>query len=70
MGACSSSSNPEAKAARVKSAAIEKQLKEANTEEAEKIKILLLGAGESGKSTIFKQFQLMYGAPRSNKDLK
>ena len=71
MGACSSSpESAEAKAAREKSAAIEKQLQEALKKESTKIKLLLLGAGESGKSTIFKQFQLMYGAPRSNKDLK
>jgi len=73
MGICSSSpdaSTPEAKAAREQSAAIEKQLKEANTEESAKIKLLLLGAGESGKSTIFKQFRVMYGTPRSEEDLE
>ena len=32
--------------------------------------MLLLGAGESGKSTIFKQMRLLYGEPRGDDDLR
>jgi len=71
MGICSSSSpSPAEKAAKQQTAAIEKQLKNANKIESDKVKLLLLGAGESGKSTIFKQFRVLYGAPRSEEDLQ
>mmetsp|Transcript_12883 Transcript_12883/g.26678 ORF Transcript_12883/g.26678 Transcript_12883/m.26678 type:complete len:433 (-) Transcript_12883:310-1608(-) len=53
-----------------KSAIIERDLERARQEEEGKVKMLLLGAGESGKSTIFKQMRILYGSPRSDDDLR
>ncbi|KAL7535693.1 hypothetical protein ACHAXR_012397 [Thalassiosira sp. AJA248-18] len=49
---------------------IDYDLERAKQEEEGKIKMLLLGAGESGKSTIFKQMRLLYGTERSDDDLR
>ena len=49
---------------------IDNDLERAKQEEEGKIKMLLLGAGESGKSTIFKQMRLLYGTERSDDDLR
>ncbi len=49
---------------------IEAQMKSAAEAEARKIKLLLLGAGESGKSTIFKQMRIIYGSPRTDENLR
>lgn len=51
-------------------AAIERDLDRAHQQEELKVKLLLLGAGESGKSTIFKQMRILHGSPRSEDDLR
>jgi hypothetical protein len=53
-----------------KSTAIDRDLDKARQQEEGKVKLLLLGAGESGKSTIFKQMRILYGTPRSEDDLR
>mmetsp|Transcript_17517 Transcript_17517/g.37864 ORF Transcript_17517/g.37864 Transcript_17517/m.37864 type:complete len:439 (-) Transcript_17517:540-1856(-) len=49
---------------------VDQRLAKAKKEEEKKIKLLLLGAGESGKSTVFKQMRLLYGTERSDDDLR
>jgi len=52
------------------SSGIDRELDRARQAEELKVKLLLLGAGESGKSTIFKQMRILYGSPRTEDDLK
>jgi len=52
------------------SSKIDKRLATAKEKSEGVIKLLLLGAGESGKSTLFKQFNNIYGAGFSTEDRK
>lgn len=47
---------------------IDKLMSTAYALESEKVKLLLLGAGESGKSTIFKQMRVLFGAPLTEEE--
>lgn len=66
-GLCSTSADAEAAKASNK---IESEMNTAREQEGETHKLLLLGAGESGKSTLFKQMINIYGKGFTQKDRK
>jgi GTPase SAR1 family protein len=70
MGCTGSKETQDERDKRKKNADFENELANQAKQEEEKIKLLLLGAGESGKSTIFKQMKLIYGEQYTDAEKK
>ncbi|EXJ68633.1 uncharacterized protein A1O5_08427 [Cladophialophora psammophila CBS 110553] len=62
MGCTGSKLDPREKEASQQNAKIERQLRQDRRLESRTVKILLLGAGESGKSTIIKQMRIIHSS--------
>jgi GTPase SAR1 family protein len=65
---CSGSMSAEEKARMEHSRKLDEENRKAYEDEAAKVKLLLLGAGESGKSTLFRQMEILYGKGFSEDD--
>ena len=67
---CAGSSEGDDRDAVARSKALDKQLKEDAERAAKYVKLLLLGAGESGKSTILKQMKIIHMDGYSKEDFE
>ena len=65
MGQCGAMLTYEEKAERARAKAVNEAIAEAEAVDTALVKLLLLGAGESGKSTIFKQARVRTRAVRT-----
>ncbi|KAK0232000.1 heterotrimeric G protein alpha subunit 4 [Armillaria nabsnona] len=71
MGACISSGGVEVtEADKALHRQAEKELKEAKAKMASQVKVLLLGSGDSGKSTVLKQMRFIHRVPFSSQEIE
>eukprot|EP00743_Colponemidia_sp_Colp-15_P000139 GILK01000159.1.p1 GENE.GILK01000159.1~~GILK01000159.1.p1 ORF type:complete len:354 (-),score=86.21 GILK01000159.1:371-1432(-) len=68
MGGCGTKLTPEQAEEQKRNKLLDKVIKNEVEQDSRVIKLLLLGAGESGKSTVFKQMKLLYQKGYSNEE--